>query len=69
MRRYYFMLLMALAAVPLCSGCKGDGPAGPVTPGVETVTLTLVDKDATPETKALYANLWAIREKGWIAVV
>ena len=68
MRRYYFMLLMALAAVPLCSGCKGDGPARPVTPVVEPVTLSIVDKDATPETKALYANLWAIREKGWIFV-
>lgn len=57
------MLLVALAAVPFCSGCKGDGPAGPVTPVVEPVTLSIVDKDATPETKALYANLWAIREK------
>lgn len=66
MRRYYFMLLVALAAVPLCSGCKGDGPAGPVTPPDEPVVLSIVDKDATPETKALYSNLWAIREKGWI---
>lgn len=66
MRRYYFMLLVALAAVPLCSGCKGDGPAGPVSPDEEPAVLSIVDKDATPETKALYSNLWAIREKGWI---
>lgn len=66
MRRYYLMLLLALAAVPLCVSCKGDGPAGPVTPAEEPVTLSIVDKDATPETKALYSNLWAIREKGWI---
>ena len=66
MRRYYFMLLVALAAAPLCNSCKGDGPAGPVTPEVQPVTLTIVDKDATPETKALYSNLWAIRDKGWI---
>ena len=59
------MLLVALAAVPLCVSCKGDGPAGPETPD-EPVTLTLADPDATPETKALYSNLWAIREKGWI---
>ena len=33
---------------------------------VQKVTLTIVDKDATPETKALYANLWAVAEKGWM---
>ena len=33
---------------------------------VQKVTLTIVDKDATPETKALFANLWAIAEKGWM---
>lgn len=66
MRRYYFMLLVALAAVPLCQSCRGDGSAGTEPPEVKTVELTLADPDATPETKALYSNLWAIREKGWI---
>ena len=33
---------------------------------VEKVTLSIVDKDATPETKALFANLWAVAEKGWM---
>ena len=33
---------------------------------VQKVTLSIVDKDATPETKALFANLWAIAEKGWM---
>ena len=33
---------------------------------VETVTLRIVDKDATPETKALFANLWALADKGWM---
>ena len=33
---------------------------------VEKVALTIVDKDATPETKALLANLWAVAEKGWM---
>ena len=33
---------------------------------VEKVTLTIVDKNATPETKALFANLWAVAEKGWM---
>ena len=33
---------------------------------VQKVSLSIVDKDATPETKALLANLWAIAEKGWM---
>ena len=33
---------------------------------VEKVALNIVDKDATPETKALLANLWAVAEKGWM---
>ena len=33
---------------------------------VEKVTLTIVDKDATAETKALFANLWAVADKGWM---
>lgn len=31
-----------------------------------TITLKMVDKNATPETKALYANLWALAEKGFM---
>lgn len=30
----------------------------------QTVELSMVDKQATPETKALYANLWLIQQKG-----
>ena len=63
MRNHTIMLL--LATVPLLFSCREDGPAGPDVPD-EPVTLTLADSDATPETKALYSNLWAIREKGWI---
>jgi hypothetical protein len=33
---------------------------------VEKVTLSIVDKNATPETKALFANLWAVADKGWM---
>ena len=33
---------------------------------VSNVTLRIVDKDATPHTKALLANLWAIADKGWM---
>ncbi len=63
MRRYILMLL--LATVPLLDSCKGDGPAGPVEPD-EPIQLSLADASATAETKALYSNLWAIREKGWM---
>ena len=31
-----------------------------------TTSLSMVDKDATSETKALYANLWKIAEKGFM---
>ena len=59
------LLLILLAAVPLAFSCGRDDPAGPDEPD-EPVALTLADPDATSETKALYSNLWAIREKGWI---
>ena len=33
---------------------------------VQKVTLHIVDKDATPQTKALLANLWDIADRGWM---
>ena len=58
--------MAALVAVPLLWNCGGNkqDPEEPQKP--ETVTLSLADADATAETKALYANLWAIRDKGWM---
>ncbi len=58
------ILFLSLLLLPLLPGChKPDDP----TPVEDTkVTLTLADPSATPETKALYANLWALREKGWM---
>lgn len=48
-------------------GCSGAEDIPPAEPRPEPVTeLTLVDKQATEETKALYSNLWAIREKGFM---
>jgi len=56
-----------LALFPLCICCKGGGGDEPgPEPVVEETVLSLADPDATPETKALYSNLWAIREKGWM---
>ena len=59
------LLLILLAAVPLCFSCKGDEPAKKEE-APKTITLSLSDADATPETKALYSNLWAIKSKGWM---
>lgn len=61
-RRLIFILLTASS---LCLSCREDGPGQQAAPE-GPVTLTLADHDATPETKALYSNLWAIREKGWM---
>lgn len=47
------LLFLSAAACVICSAaCSGAGP--------EKTTLRMVDPDATPETKALYANLWNI---------
>lgn len=59
------LILILLAASSLCLSCREDGPEEQVKPE-GPVTLKLADPDATPETKALYSNLWAIREKGWM---
>ena len=57
--------MAALVAVPLLWNCGGNKQdPDPVKP--ETVTLSLADASATAETRALYANLWSIREKGWM---
>lgn len=52
--------------VPLLFGCSRPDDGGNTTPEPEEVTLNIVDKSATAETKALYSNLWAIRETGWM---
>ena len=56
-----FLPLLLLAVVPLVLSCGGDDPAGPDEPD-EPVKLKMVDPDATPATKALYSNLWAVRD-------
>ena len=58
-------IFAAVLALPLLWNCGGNKQdPEPVKP--EPVTLRLADASATPETKALYANLWSIREKGWM---
>lgn len=49
--------------------CGGDTPGEPAKGNGQednTVTLSIVDKQATAETKALYSNLWAIGKKGFM---
>ena len=49
--------------------CSDDAPEDPMNsndPEENTVTLSIVDKQATAETKALYSNLWAIGKKGFM---
>ena len=58
-------LLASLMLVPLLGGCKEKIDPEKEDP-VEEVVLTLSDSDATSQTKALYSNLWAIRDKGWM---
>ena len=49
----------------LACGCKEkDDPEQEIPQ--EEVVLSLADANATTETKALYSNLWAIRDKGWM---
>ena len=56
---------MLAACLVICCGKPGEDPV-PGSDDNESVTLTLADAQATAETKALYANLWALREKGWM---
>ena len=35
-------------------------------PAVDRLQLSIVDKDATAETKALLANLWTLADRGWM---
>lgn len=57
--KYIALALMVLACT------KPDNPNRPVFP-TPKVELSLCDANATPATKALYSNLWAIQEKGFM---
>ena len=60
------VFLPLLLAAPLLCACGEKNNPEPENPQEETVVLHLADANATAETKALYSNLWAIREKGWM---
>lgn len=60
------ILIATAIAVPILCGCVKPDDGGNNNTEPEEVTLNIVDKNATAETKALYSNLWAIRETGWM---
>jgi len=58
---YYYFLLLSLIILLLVASC-GKKEAPEPDPQPVTTIMTIVDKSATPATKALYANLWMIRK-------
>ncbi|MDR1680324.1 MAG: glycoside hydrolase family 26 protein [Prevotellaceae bacterium] len=62
-KKYITALILSLTGLLSCAE-KGDDP--PVKPDDQPVVLSLADKNATAETKALYSNLWQIQKKGFM---
>lgn len=61
------LCLIGLMANGIVACSDDDMPSTENEPnGSEEVTLSIVDKQATAETKALYSNLWAIGQKGFM---
>ncbi|MDH6309066.1 mannan endo-1,4-beta-mannosidase [Dysgonomonas sp. PFB1-18] len=61
-----YSLLFALVAI-LFTNCTDVEDVPALYPEYEEVKeLSIVDKNATTETKALYSNLWAIQSKGFM---
>lgn len=53
--------------IVLCIGCARDNNPQPIPgTGQEEIVLQMVDKNATAETKALYANLWKVQGDGFM---
>lgn len=65
MKKLINVILMGLA--PILMGCSDTEEVPAIYPEEEEVhELSIVDKNATLETKALYSNLWAIQSKGFM---
>ena len=61
---YYFLIIFSISLFIGCSSEDGLNPEQELP--AEKVILSLTDKNATSQTKALYSNLWAIQEKGFM---
>lgn len=59
---YCFLFIYLLTGYQSCAKEQDTDPEVPTDP----VVLSLADKNATAETKALYSNLWAIQQKGFM---
>lgn len=61
-----FLIPLATIAMGITSCSSDDEPKNDKKEENTSVVLTLSDKQATQETKALYSNLWAIAQKGFM---
>ncbi|MCR5002962.1 MAG: glycoside hydrolase family 26 protein [Bacteroidales bacterium] len=69
MKKSYKSLALLFAVIPMLFCCCSKDDTTPEKGNEdkeETVTLTMVDPNATAETKALYSNLWAIQKSGFM---
>ena len=64
--KYILMLSLASLTLGAVSCSSSDEPDDPSKENATTVTLSLADKQATAETKALYSNLWNIGQTGFM---
>lgn len=60
----HMLLIALLVSACACSDQGTPAPDDDKNGADEEVTIRLVDADATPETKALYSNLWKIQDLG-----
>lgn len=61
------LLISCILTLNITACGNADEPSGPnKTDDVAAATLSLSDKQATAETKALYSNLWTIAQKGFM---
>lgn len=67
MKKLFILILTGWVSFSACSE-SNDTPGNPKPepPVAENTELSMVDKNATAETKALYANLWEIQQKGFM---
>ena len=66
MKGKLLILMLGAALIAGCSGTKLPGKDDNNYTGTDSNKLTLADPQATAETKALYSNLWAIKDKGFM---
>lgn len=64
MKRLLFIFTASVAVLAACN--KVELPGRDESSPADRKDLVLADKNATAETKALYANLWKIKDKGFM---